>query len=153
MNHFALPSGEGARGTSAFGIHAMELLINRIMQLGGDRLRLQAKVFGGAKVIAGGGENCIGERNAAFIENFLQTEAIPIVSKHMGGDRGMQVHFETHTAKARVKLLDRSTALDANKALENVMQTKTRRNNVRHYSVLRQRPCQKSKFSSLMIPH
>ncbi|MEL6109091.1 MAG: CheR family methyltransferase, partial [Planctomycetota bacterium] len=125
MNHFALPSGDGARGTSAFGIHAMELLINKIMQLGGDRLRLQAKVFGGAKVMNNKADgNCIGERNAAFIEKFLQTEHIPMVAKHLGGDCGMQVHFETQSARARVKLLDRTTAVDANRALEDVLQTK-----------------------------
>ncbi|MEO1528056.1 MAG: CheR family methyltransferase [Planctomycetota bacterium] len=123
MNHFALPNGDGARGTSAFGVHAMELLINKIMQLGGDRLRLQAKVFGGAKVIEGSGPGCIGDRNAAFIENFLQTESIPMVAKHLGGDRGMQVHFVTDTARCRVKLLDRSTALDANRAIETALQT------------------------------
>ena len=121
MNHFALPSGEGARGTSSFGVHAMELLINQIMQLGGNRLRLQAKVFGGAKVINGSEGKCIGERNAAFIQDFLQTEAIPLVAKHLGGDCGMQVYFETHTARARVKLLDRSSALDANRALEDAL--------------------------------
>ena len=48
MNHFMLPQANRETTSAAFGIHAMELLINKIMRLGGDRRRLQAKHFGGA---------------------------------------------------------------------------------------------------------
>lgn len=96
----------------------MELLINQIMQLGGDRRRLQAKVFGGANVL-GASEQCsIGERNTEFIRDFLSTESIPITAEYMGGDCGMQVLFETHTGKAKMKLLDRKTALEANARID-----------------------------------
>ena len=118
MNHFALPSGEGtARKATSFGVHAMELLINQIMGLGGDRRRLQAKVFGGAKVIELTGDGSVGERNAEFIRQFLQTESIPITAEYLGGDRGMQVLFETHIGRARMKLLDHDTAVDADRQL------------------------------------
>ena len=117
MNHFALPSGVSCnRSVASFGVHAMELLINKIMSLGGDRRFFQAKVFGGAHVMGGEDEeDNIGQRNAEFICEFLNTEAIPIISKHLGGDRAMQVLFETHTGRARVKLLDQSVAADVNK--------------------------------------
>ena len=52
MNHFLLPGTVGqTEGCTRYGVHAMELLINDIMKLGGDRRRLKAKVFGGAQVM------------------------------------------------------------------------------------------------------
>lgn len=119
MNHFALPVGSScARTTASFGVHAMELLINQIMQLGGDRRCLQAKVFGGANVLKSTDQNTIGQRNADFIREFLSTESIPIVSEYIGGDCGMQVLFETHTGRARLKLLDREKALEADRQID-----------------------------------
>ena len=118
MNHFALPSGSSdARTTASFGVHAMELLINQIMQIGGDRRRLKAKVFGGANVLRSTSRGQIGQRNAEFIRNFLSTESIPIEAEHLGGDSGMQVLFETHTGRARLKLLDRDIAQEVDKQL------------------------------------
>ena len=106
MNHFALPNSmEGLRRNAAYGVNAMELLINRIMDLGGDRRRLRAKVFGGARVLADSSRN-IGDMNARFVRQFLATECIPVESRYLGGDRGMQVIFETHTGRARVRHID-----------------------------------------------
>lgn len=119
MNHFALPSGESCiRNAASFGVHAMELLINRIMKLGGDRRRLKAKVFGGANIVKASDHRNIGLRNVEFIRDFLSTESIPVVSEFLGGNCGLRVLFETHTGRARVKQLDRSTALEADRQTE-----------------------------------
>ena len=113
MNHFALPTGAGSEGFSTrFGIHAMELLINEIMRLGGDRRRIRAKVFGGSNI-----QNLpfsIGHMNAQFILNFLSTENIPLVAYHLGGATGWSVHFYTHTGRALVKPLDSCPLIDGN---------------------------------------
>ncbi|MCA9197344.1 MAG: hypothetical protein KDA87_07385 [Planctomycetales bacterium] len=110
MNHFMLPESHG-EVCARFGVHAMELLINSIMQLGGDRRRLKAKFFGGARVVAGGaGVWTVGERNAKFAEDFLNTEGIPIVAKHVGGERGMKIQFISHLGKAFVTPIERSDA-------------------------------------------
>ena len=60
MNHFMLPDeGKlvGSHGNISaggrYGVHAMELLINQILKLGGRRDRLEAKVFGGGNVLQG----------------------------------------------------------------------------------------------------
>jgi chemotaxis protein methyltransferase CheR len=108
MNHFMLPTGVGSDNDSArYGINAMELLINEIMKHGGDRRRLQAKVFGGAKVIDIEGATLnVGLRNAEFVRNFLSTESIPIVSEYLGGTSGLKVRFQTHTGRAFVKAFD-----------------------------------------------
>ncbi len=113
MNHFMLPeSRNNPNGTASFGVHAMELLINEIMRLGGDRRRLKAKFFGGGAVVKSQARKLnIGEQNVAFTRQFLQTEGIPIVSEYVGGSTGMRVRFNTHTAKVLVRPLDHQSTL------------------------------------------
>ncbi|MDD2796151.1 MAG: chemotaxis protein CheD, partial [Acidocella sp.] len=60
MNHFLLPgTNAGAQqrmqegDAMRFGVHAMELLVNGLLGRGAQRHRLQAKLFGGARMIKG----------------------------------------------------------------------------------------------------
>jgi chemotaxis receptor (MCP) glutamine deamidase CheD len=54
MNHILVPGRcDGHDRPSRWGVHAMELLINSIMNQGGDWRRLVAKVFGAANVLPG----------------------------------------------------------------------------------------------------
>jgi chemotaxis receptor (MCP) glutamine deamidase CheD len=106
MNHFMLPQANRATTSTSFGIHAMELLINKIMQLGGDRRRFQAKVFGGANVLAlSGADLQIGKRNSEFVQQFLADEGIPIAAQRLGGNVGVKLCFYTATSRALVKPL------------------------------------------------
>jgi chemotaxis receptor (MCP) glutamine deamidase CheD len=99
MNHILLPGRcDGAR----CGVNAMELLINAIMQKGGDRRRLVAKVFGGANVLPALQSPTAGEQNAAFVRDFLATERIALVAQRLGGTHAVQVHFRTDTGEAIV---------------------------------------------------
>jgi chemotaxis protein CheD len=78
MNHFMLPEGGSA---GRYGVFAMELLINEMMKRGARRERLQAKIFGGGQVMRNYTCMNVGERNVEFVEQFLATERIAIVSK------------------------------------------------------------------------
>jgi chemotaxis protein CheD len=99
VNHILIPGRcDGAR----CGVNAMELLINAIMQRGGDRRRLVAKVFGGANVLPALQSPTAGEQNAAFVRNFLATERIALVAQRLGGTHAVQVHFRTDTGKTIV---------------------------------------------------
>jgi chemotaxis protein methyltransferase CheR len=107
MNHFLLPDGTGDRETASYGIHAMELLINEIMKLGGDRRQLQAKVFGGSQILQHtSSSTCVGTRNGNFVKEFLSVESIPIVGELLGGDTGMQVQFLSSNGRARVRRIE-----------------------------------------------
>ena len=101
---------------ASFGVHAMELLINSIMKKGGKRNRLKAKLFGGGKVVQNSSERWnIGQKNVEFAENFLSTEGIPIVASHTGGETGMQVQFNTSTAKVLLRILDSQKTLQVDR--------------------------------------
>jgi chemotaxis receptor (MCP) glutamine deamidase CheD len=109
MNHILLPGRcDGDGRPSRCGVHAMELLINAIMQEGGDRRRLEAKVFGAGNVVASLQSPTVGEMNAIFIRNFLATEKIPLVAQRLGGKRPVQVYFRTDTGKTTVHTVDGS---------------------------------------------
>ena len=112
MNHILLPgSCAGEARPSRCGVHAMELLINAIVNAGGDRRRLVAKVFGGGNVVSSLQSPTIGELNASFIRSFLATEKIPLVAQRLGGKQAVQVNFRTDTGKATVHTVDGSRLL------------------------------------------
>ena len=55
MNHFMLAESSETYGVSAsarYGSYAMEVLINHLLKLGARRNKLEAKVFGGGRVMA-----------------------------------------------------------------------------------------------------
>jgi len=106
MNHILLPSGANDGHATRFGLNAMELLINKIMVLGGSRTRLVAKAFGGANVIASLQSPTVGERNAHFVKTFLATEKIALLAQRLGGTQAVEVSFNTDTAKVIVGTVD-----------------------------------------------
>ena len=73
MNHFMLPfNNETADpgGTSAcYGIHAMEILIHQLLNMGAQRRNLEAKIFGGGNLIKSFTVDNVGERNAVFVRD------------------------------------------------------------------------------------
>ncbi len=107
MNHILLPGKADLKlfdNVARYAINAMELLINRIMNLGGERAHLVAKVFGGAHVLpAISPKNGMGARNSEFVLKFLQMEAISIVSRDLGGHEGRKIHFHTDSGEVFLK--------------------------------------------------
>ncbi|MEO8243402.1 MAG: chemotaxis protein CheD [bacterium] len=104
MNHFLLAAGRGEdSGHIRFGVNAMEKLINELLKAGASRPRLQAKVFGGARMSAKLAD--IGRSNAAFATSFLEDEGTPVISKSIGGSDARRVIFWPSTSQARMLLV------------------------------------------------
>ena len=109
LNHFLLPQNSAdasdAHGAAArYGVHAMELLINQILKFGGQRARLQAKLFGGANVIAMSTANPVGARNQEFALDFMQREGIPVIATDFCGETARRVFFRPAINKVLVAL-------------------------------------------------
>ncbi|HYD88811.1 MAG TPA: chemotaxis protein CheD [Vitreimonas sp.] len=113
MNHFLLPGDTSANAADdmKYGVNAMELLINGLLQRGASRARLEAKLFGGAHVV--GGLSDIGAQNGAFARRFLQTEGIQIVGASLGGDRARRVRYWPCSGRASQLLLDKADVFTA----------------------------------------
>jgi chemotaxis protein CheD len=105
MNHFMLPDGGGAADCGRYGSFAMELLINEMIKRGATRSTIEAKVFGGGAVISGMNSINVGERNTAFVLDYLRTERISVVSKDVLDIYPRKVCYLPHSGKAMVKKL------------------------------------------------
>ena len=100
MNHFLLPEGSGGdRNAQRFGVNAMEILINGILARGGMRWRLEAKLFGGANVMAS--LSSVGTRNAEFARKFLADEGIAVIGGSVGGTAPRRIQFWPANGRAR----------------------------------------------------
>lgn len=106
MNHFMLPVAGGDDEATRLGVDAMDVLLGALQKVGGDSGRLQAKLFGGGHVsrAPGDGEG-ISHRNTEFIEEYMESARIPVVSRDLGGYLPRRVRFQTDTGKAYVKRL------------------------------------------------
>ncbi len=100
MNHFLLPGGDvgSSRDSERIGVHLMELLLNGLMRQGAQRERLEAKLFGGARMMQGLSD--IGAKNAAFAKTFLQYEGIKVIGGDTGGHQGRRIQFWPGSGRA-----------------------------------------------------
>lgn len=113
MNHFMLPmetglstGNWGSKGLSAatrYGNVAMEYLINGILRNGGDRHNLEVKIFGGGKILAQMTD--IGQRNIAFIREYVQVEGLKLVADDLGDICPRKVYYYPGSGVVRVKKL------------------------------------------------
>jgi chemotaxis protein CheD len=107
MNHILLPGRADMKQFDAparYGINAMELLINRIMNLGGKRHSLVAKAFGGAHLLpAITEENGVGKKIAAFVMEFLRNESIRVINYDLEGHDSRRIYFHTDTGEVFLK--------------------------------------------------
>jgi chemotaxis protein CheD len=102
MNHFLLPGEDGRshkNEAERYGDYLMELLINGLMKQGASRDRLEAKLFGGARMMSGLSD--IGRKNAEFAERYLEHEGIAVVGKDLGGSRGRRLQYWPVSGRAR----------------------------------------------------
>ena len=108
MNHFMLPGAAGgaAVASATLGVYAMEVLINRLLKLGAERGRLQAKLFGGASVLEGMDALNIGTQNAGFALEFLAEERIPVAAQDLYDVCPRKVYFFPASGKVMVKRLE-----------------------------------------------
>lgn len=105
MNHFLLPGGQSAKPLEAerYGAYLMELLINGLLQRGARRERIEAKIFGGARMVDGLSD--IGAQNGEFAREFLKNEGIRIIAENLGGRHGRRLEYYPLSGRARQILL------------------------------------------------
>ncbi|WCE31361.1 chemotaxis protein CheD [Vibrio sp. SCSIO 43137] len=112
MNHFLLPfhtqsklsswkPNEYASIPSRYGSHAMELLINALLNEGARRENLKVKLFGGAQMM--GRHSMVGEKNIAFVTNYVEREQLNVVAHDLGGIEPRKIVFEPVSGRAWLK--------------------------------------------------
>ena len=104
MNHFMLPESEtgewgAASAAMRYGNYAMEVLINDLMRRGGQRDRLEIKLFGGGSI--GRSNSTVGQQNAEFVVDYLKAEGLAIVAADLGGQSARRIHYFPGTGKVK----------------------------------------------------
>ena len=112
MNHFMLPTtssqvdtwrASGLGAATRYGSYAMEHLINEIMKNGGKRENLEVKIFGGGRILEKMTD--VGERNIAFVRNYLWAEDLALAAEDVGDIYPRQVIYFPASGRAKVKRL------------------------------------------------
>ncbi|HET7506619.1 MAG TPA: hypothetical protein VFK02_36615 [Kofleriaceae bacterium] len=112
INHFMLPYMlRGDDGDSArYGVYALECLVNQVVGRTGRRAHLEAKVFGGGRVIAGGGD--IGKSNIDLVRRFFASENIAISSEDLGDTFARRIRYWPRSGRAQVQRIPMTRATD-----------------------------------------
>lgn len=111
MNHFMLPDGAKSdrdnpvSESMRYGTYAMEVLINQLLRNGARRENLEAKIFGGGNVLRSFTTNNVGDRNAAFVKQYLRDEGIRVTGEDLLDIYPRKVYFFPKTGKVLVKKL------------------------------------------------
>lgn len=110
INHFMLPlwNGQGL-ASPKYGNIAIEKLIEKMVSLGCDASRLQAKVFGGGEVIQSNiSQFNIGARNIRIAFDLLEEYKIPVVGQSVGGKFGRKILYNTETFEVKQKIIQKT---------------------------------------------
>jgi len=111
MNHFMLPDSAKAdkdnpvSESMRYGTYAMEVLINQLLKNGARRENLEAKIFGGGNVLRSFTTMNVGDRNAAFVRNYLKEEGMRVTGEDLNDIYPRKVYFFPKTGKVLVKKL------------------------------------------------
>lgn len=109
INHYMLPlwNGEGL-ASPKYGNIAIPKLIERLVDLGCEKKRLNAKVFGGSEMFkVTGALMHIGERNIVLAQDVLNEENIPIIASDLGGKAGRKLIYDTGSGSVSMKRIAR----------------------------------------------
>jgi len=104
MNHFMLPRHPGrGEGSPRYGDTAMTMLLARVTVLGCRTDELEARIFGGAAVLA---TPCagvaLGEQNVLAAWTFLRRHQLRVVDEQVGGRTARRLHLDVGTGDVRV---------------------------------------------------
>ncbi|MDD3354050.1 chemoreceptor glutamine deamidase CheD [Zoogloea sp.] len=134
MNHFMLPASSADESSvlsssARYGAYAMEVLLNHLLKLGARRSSLEAKVFGGGKVLPSLTQAQVGEKNASFVLDYLAVERIPVVAQDLLDIYPRKVYFFPASGRVMMKKLVR-VKNDTLIAREREYEARLRRDNV-----------------------
>ena len=113
LAHIMLPDSLQARSAdnpAKFADTALPAMVAEILQLGGVKSRLAAKIAGGAQMFSFANATDImriGERNAEAVRLVLKNMDIKLVAEDTGGNYGRTVEPKLDTGIFKIKTIDK----------------------------------------------
>ena len=115
MIHYQLPDSKidpqrAAEKPLMFADTGMKILINKMLQLGANKNRLQIKISGGAAMDIGPKGFDVGKRNYLAIRKILWKQGLFIDGEDVGGSspRNMYLNIETGAVTVRCRGLEKA---------------------------------------------
>lgn len=114
LSHIMLPDSKQiasvANQTMKFADTAIELLVGKMEALGARRIRMKAKIAGGAQMFSGINNSSlanIGQRNVLAVKQELARLRIPIIAEDTGKNYGRTLFFSVEDGMMRIKSANR----------------------------------------------
>ncbi|MZP28112.1 chemotaxis protein CheD [Heliobacterium undosum] len=112
MVHVMLPSTELARSSTykkaKFADSGVPELVDMLVQAGASRMRLKAKMAGGARMFSfEDSAKGIGQRNTEACKDILRKLGIPIVAEDTGGSHGRTIEAFPDTGVLEVRTVSK----------------------------------------------
>ncbi len=112
LSHIMLPESNSSSASNPmrFADLALPMLIRQMESMGASRMRLKAKIAGGATMFATASDKFnIGERNIAAVKKFLMANRIPILAEDIGLDYGRTQLFYPATGVMEIRAAAKGT--------------------------------------------
>lgn len=107
--HVVLPAStrvDRANQPGRYAKTAIPLLVERVVEQGGRRSRLRARLVGGATMfpeLLAPGAVSLGSRNLAAVREILKELRIPVMGEDIGGNHGRSVAFHPSDGRLIVR--------------------------------------------------
>ncbi len=114
LSHIMLPTIADFSNSNAvkekFADTAIEILLQKMLALGATKIRIRAKIAGGAQMFSNVNNMSlagIGERNVIAVKRELLRLRIPIVAEDTGNNYGRTVFFDADEGIMKVKSVNK----------------------------------------------
>lgn len=113
MGHFMIPGALGTEGLfrdeiAEHGIQHIELIMADVVKNGGDRKKLEAKIFGAAFLENKKADNTVLNANVEFIHRYLETEGIQLTGEDLGQTYRREIMLNPNTGEVFRKVLKKN---------------------------------------------
>lgn len=105
MNHFMLADGGGRDNSMRYGQFAMDTLLQHMLAAGALAHSIEAKVFGGARVMRGLTHSEVGSDNARFVLEYLDSQDIPVMASDLEDVCPRKLYFFPETGRVKLRRL------------------------------------------------
>ena len=111
LNHYLVPTGrETPERPNIYGINAIRALIEKMIRLGSEPGRMQARIFGGGSILKPLEDMfTIGTENVRLARSMLAQYGIPVVKDFVGAECGIRISFTTSTGEVSVTCFDQES--------------------------------------------
>ncbi|RDW17814.1 chemotaxis protein CheD [Oceanobacillus chungangensis] len=110
LAHVLLPDSSHTKQTNLnafkYADTAIPILVDELVRNGASKLRLKAKIAGGAQMFqftSNSDTMRIGARNVDMVKEMLKGFEIPIVSSDVGGNSGRTIEFDPITSELKIR--------------------------------------------------